>query len=140
VTARSPSKSDYTNQETLKWELIPPALMLSQTTSQLQPYMYYWAKWTFTGHGSNADFSCLPSPKAISKMIASVPNGIHERSVGRGQTLNTALPMDNVKLVMPMDSSIEDMDWRGSDSNLKHSLTGVSAVNKDVKHSNIRDH
>jgi len=58
--------------------------------------------------------------------------GIHERSIGRGQTLCTALPMDNVKLAMPIKSSIEDMSWRGSDENLKHSLTGVSAVQETV--------
>jgi hypothetical protein len=59
-------------------------------------------------------------------------NGIHRRSIGRGQTICTALPMDNVNLVMPMKSSIEDMSWRGSDENLKHSLTGVSAVNEGI--------
>jgi hypothetical protein len=54
VTARSPSNSDYTNQEIHKWELTPPTLMISQ---QFQPYICYWAKWTVIGQGSNADFS-----------------------------------------------------------------------------------
>jgi hypothetical protein len=73
-------------------------------------------------------------------------NGMHDRSIGRGQTLKTALPMDNVVLAMPIKSSIEDMDWAGGDNNLKHSLTGVSAVNEDVgaagsvKHTIFKDH
>jgi hypothetical protein len=50
VTAYSLSHRDYTNQETHKWEM-SPILWGSDSL-----YLYYWAKWTVTGSGSNADF------------------------------------------------------------------------------------
>src|SRR5438093_12322083 len=52
VTAYSLSHRDYINQETHKWEIIPTDLWSSNSL-----YLYYWAKWTVTGSGSNADFS-----------------------------------------------------------------------------------
>lgn len=57
-------------------------------------------------------------------------NGIFEHRIGRGQKINTAFGMDNVKLAMPMDSSLNDSGGiKGGTENLKHSLTGASAVN-----------
>lgn len=59
--------------------------------------------------------------------------GIKTKSVGRGQTINTAFPMDNVDLAMPIDSSLmESGGFGGSVDNLKHSLSGSSAVNEGV--------
>lgn len=56
-------------------------------------------------------------------------NGIDNKSIGRGQTLKTAFPMDNVQLAMPMDSSLRDESgFGGGDTSLSHSLTGTSAV------------
>jgi hypothetical protein len=40
-------------------------------------------------------------------------NGIHERSCGRVQTLNTALPMDNVRLAMRAIFIAEWTEWTG---------------------------
>lgn len=55
--------------------------------------------------------------------------GIHKKSIGRGQTINTATSMDNVRLAMDVDSSIEDQGgFGGGVNNLDHSLTGTSAV------------
>ena len=68
------------------------------------------------------------------------------KDIGDGQKINTAFAMDNVDLVMPMDSSIKDQSWRGGPENLQHSLTGASAENEDVgaagsvKHTRIKDH
>lgn len=61
-------------------------------------------------------------------------NGIHTYPVDRpDQKINTALALDNVKLAFPIKSSIEDMSGiGGSVDNLKHSLTGTSAVNEEV--------
>lgn len=60
-------------------------------------------------------------------------NGIDTKKIDRpDQSINTAFPMDNVSLAMPMDSSVRDSSWRGSKENLAHSLTGVSAVQSDV--------
>lgn len=62
------------------------------------------------------------------------------------QSIKTAFPMDNVKLAMPMKSSLKDMSWKGGLDNIKHSLTGTSAVNEEVgasgpvKHIIIKDH
>ena len=63
------------------------------------------------------------------------------------QSIKTSLAMDNVKLAMPIDSSIEDMsDWPGGVDNISHSLTGSSAVNEEVgaagkvKHIILPDH
>ena len=61
-------------------------------------------------------------------------NGIHTMKVDRpNQTINTAVPMDNVKLAMPIESSILDMgNWPGGPENLKHSLIGASAEDEEV--------
>lgn len=74
--------------------------------------------------------------------------GIHEMAIDRpGQKINTAVPADNVKLAMPIRTSILDTGGiGGSVDNLKHSLTGTSAVNEEVgatgklKHVIIKDH
>lgn len=74
--------------------------------------------------------------------------GISSKKIGRpDQSINTAFGMDNVKLAMPMDSSIADEGGIGGGvDNLKHSLTGSSAVNEDVgavgklKHDIIPNH
>jgi len=59
--------------------------------------------------------------------------GIHTKKINRpDQSINTAVPMDNVKLAMPMKSSILDDKWAGSLNNLDHSLTGASAVNEKL--------
>jgi len=58
---------------------------------------------------------------------------ISSKSIGRGQSINTALAMDNVKLAMPIDSSIKDEGgFGGGIENLGHSLTGASAVQTKV--------
>lgn len=74
-------------------------------------------------------------------------NGIHDRDIDRpNQSIKTAFPMDNVKLAMPIDSSIMDTDCGGGITNLKHSLTGTSSVNDEVgasgkvKHTIVPDH
>ena len=69
-------------------------------------------------------------------------NGIHSRSIGRpNQTINTSVPMDNVKLAMPIDTSILDHGTlAGGVDNLKHSLTGTSAVNEEVGASSAVKH
>jgi hypothetical protein len=60
-------------------------------------------------------------------------NGIDHIKVDRpDQSICVATPMDNVNLVMPMESSIRDMSWKGGVDNIKHSLTGASAVNEEV--------
>lgn len=61
-------------------------------------------------------------------------NGIVDMSVDRpSQTIKTAVALDNVVLAMPIKTSILDKGgFAGSDSNLKHSLTGASAVNEEV--------
>jgi hypothetical protein len=58
---------------------------------------------------------------------------IETKSIGRGQTINTAFAMDNVKLAMPIESSIKDdySGFGGGPDNLSHSLTGTSAVQED---------
>lgn len=60
--------------------------------------------------------------------------GIHHEKVDRpDQSINTAVAMDNVKLAMPIESSILDEGgFGGGVDNLKHSLTGSSAVNEEV--------
>lgn len=59
--------------------------------------------------------------------------GIHNKSIDRpDQKINTAVAMDNVKLAMDIPSSILKEDMRGGVDNLKHSLTGASAVNEEV--------
>ena len=63
-------------------------------------------------------------------------NEIVKKKIDRPQQeLNTAFAMDNVKLAMPITSSVkEDGKWpfKGGIDNLKHSLTGGSAVNEEV--------
>lgn len=64
-----------------------------------------------------------------------------------GQTIKTALGMDNVTLAMDIPSSIkEEGGFRGGVDNLDHSLRGASAENTDVgaagpvKKTLIKDH
>jgi hypothetical protein len=60
-------------------------------------------------------------------------NEIKDYSVDRPeQKIKTAFAMDNVKLACPIETSMKDMSWPGGDANLKHSLTGASAVNEEV--------
>jgi hypothetical protein len=54
ATGHSPSHSDYTNQETHHWEIMPVAYAFDDKSGLHQ---WYWANWTVTGSGSNADFS-----------------------------------------------------------------------------------
>ncbi len=60
--------------------------------------------------------------------------GISTKKIDRpDQKINTAVGMDNVKLAMNVKSSILDEGgFGGSCDNLKHSLTGSSAVNEEV--------
>lgn len=59
--------------------------------------------------------------------------GIVTKSIGRGQTLNTAFAMDNVELALDIDTSLRDEGgFGGSVTNLAHSLTGSSAVQDKV--------
>lgn len=60
--------------------------------------------------------------------------GIKSTPVDRPhQTINTPVGFDNVKLAMDVPSSIADEGgFRGGVDNLKHSLTGSSAVNEEV--------
>jgi hypothetical protein len=49
------------------------------------------------------------------------------------QVICTGYAMDNVKLAMPIETSIKEKGGvAGGISNLKHSLTGTSAVNEEV--------
>lgn len=59
-------------------------------------------------------------------------NEIVTKSIGRGQTLNTAFAMDNVDLAMDVPTSIKDGAFGGSVTNLSHSLTGSSAVQDKI--------
>lgn len=60
-------------------------------------------------------------------------NEIQQKSIDRpSQAIQTAFAMDNVKLAMPVKSSIKDESWAGSYDNLSHSLTGSSAVQDKV--------
>lgn len=61
-------------------------------------------------------------------------NEIVDKSIDRpSQTIKTAFAMDNVKLAMPITTSMKDTGgFAGSEDNLKHSLTGASAVNEEV--------
>lgn len=60
--------------------------------------------------------------------------GIHDMKVDRPhQTIKTAVAMDNVDLAMPIETSILDEGgFHGGVDNLKHSLSGSSAVNEEV--------
>ena len=73
--------------------------------------------------------------------------GIHHEPVDRPhQSINIAVAMDNVKLAMPIETSILDDKFHGGVDNLRHSLDGASAVNEEVgaagplKHVIIADH
>lgn len=59
---------------------------------------------------------------------------IHDKKIDRpDQSIKTALAMDNVTLAMDIESSIADEGgFAGGIDNLKHSLTGSSAVNEEV--------
>lgn len=52
--------------------------------------------------------------------------GITNKSIGDGQTINSAYPQDNVSGVSLSDT--RGGSFRGSPTNLKHSLTGTAAV------------
>lgn len=58
-------------------------------------------------------------------------NSIKTKSIGRGQTIATSFPMDNVQNQPGGKMSIPDTmggSFRGSQTNLKHSLSGADAV------------
>lgn len=59
---------------------------------------------------------------------------IHDYHVDRpDQVIKTAFAMDNVHCALDIESSLKDMGGiGGSPENLKHSLTGTSAVNEEV--------
>jgi hypothetical protein len=59
---------------------------------------------------------------------------IHDYPVDRpDQKIKTAFAMDNVNLALDIESSLKDIGGiGGSVDNLKHSLTGASAVNEEV--------
>jgi hypothetical protein len=48
------------------------------------------------------------------------------------QKIKTSFAMDNVVLACPIKTSLKDMTWPGGVDNIKHSLTGASAVNEEV--------
>lgn len=74
--------------------------------------------------------------------------GIHVTKVDRPhQSIHTSFPADNVKLAMPIKTSLlEEGGFRGGIDNLDHSLKGASAENEGVgaagklKHDVIPDH
>lgn len=55
---------------------------------------------------------------------------ITEKSIGRGQKINTAYAMDNVDLAMEVKNAMGGK-YAGSDTNLSHSLSGASTVGAD---------
>lgn len=61
-------------------------------------------------------------------------NEIVDKKIDRpNQSIKTAFAMDNVKLAMPIETSLKDSGgFAGGVDNLKHSLTGASAVNEEV--------
>lgn len=61
-------------------------------------------------------------------------NQIVDKKIDRpNQSIKTAFGMDNVKLAMDVETSLKDESgFGGSCENLKHSLTGASAVNEEV--------
>lgn len=61
-------------------------------------------------------------------------NEIFNKKIDRpNQSIKTAFAMDNVTLAMDVESSLQDEGgFGGSCENLKHSLTGASAVNEEV--------
>lgn len=60
--------------------------------------------------------------------------GIHTKKIDRpDQSIHTSFPADNVKLAMPIETSIaEEGGFAGGIENLEHSLKGTSAVNEEV--------
>jgi hypothetical protein len=54
VTGHSPSHSDYTNQETHHWEILPIVYFVDD---KLGLRTWYWASWTVTGSGRFGHFS-----------------------------------------------------------------------------------
>jgi hypothetical protein len=59
--------------------------------------------------------------------------GIGDMPVDRPQqSIKTAWALDNVKLAMDVQTSICDPKFAGAVDNVKHSLTGSSAVNEEV--------
>jgi hypothetical protein len=73
---------------------------------------------------------------------------IVDKKVARGQTIKTAFAMDNVELAYSTETSLKDEGgFRGSPTNLKHSIEGAEAVDPNnpgaagpVKHVIIADH
>lgn len=58
---------------------------------------------------------------------------VHTKVDRPKQSINTAFGMDNVKLAMPIETSLKDEGgFRGGVDNLDHSLKGSSAVNEEV--------
>lgn len=57
------------------------------------------------------------------------------------QTIKTAFAMDNVKLAMPIETSMKNTGGiAGGVDNVKHSLTGTTAVNEEVGASGAVKH
>lgn len=60
-------------------------------------------------------------------------SGIDKKSIGKGQTLVSSFGVDNVKLAMDVETSTRDAGgFAGGIDNLKHSLTGASAVQDKI--------
>ncbi|MGP0093115.1 MAG: hypothetical protein ACLPKB_24720 [Xanthobacteraceae bacterium] len=59
-------------------------------------------------------------------------NGIEDEPIGEGQTIKRAYALDNVRLAMPICTSLMEEDFPGGPENLDHSLIGASAVNDEV--------
>lgn len=58
---------------------------------------------------------------------------VHTKVDRPDQSINTAFAMDNVKLAMPIESSVKsEGKFPGGVDNIEHSLTGSSAVNEEV--------
>lgn len=58
-------------------------------------------------------------------------NSIKTKSIGRGQSIATSFPMDNIKNKPGGEISLPDTmggSFKGSQTNLKHSLSGAEAV------------
>lgn len=64
--------------------------------------------------------------------MAAKSNEMKSESIGRGQTILRAYPMDNLK-EFPIESSLKDEGgFKGSVTNLKHSLVGASSIDGEV--------
>lgn len=58
-------------------------------------------------------------------------NSIKTKSIGRGQSIATSFPMDNVKNKPGGEFTLPDTmggSFKGGQTNLKHSLSGADAV------------